>query len=229
MELIINALEVNGTAGHYDPFVRAVDPQAKRVPGLRPSPRPLVPGSQPREPSLSLLRLPRWFRRAPGRDVLARWRVDPALWREFVACEARRPASPAHDEMRAEGEAPPEGFEVVVERDGIWLAGRRIALPVRGTPEVLGAELRDPADAPTTIELSLKHPMSASASGVMRPPTYTRLAVPVPGPAWREARRVVAHFRGDRAAAPDFFHGRGDGADPEDLSRCMHCGFETHR
>ena len=29
--------------------------------------------------------------------------------------------------------------------------------------------------------------------------------------------------------AQRFFHGRGDGADPEDLSRCMHCGFETHR
>ena len=28
---------------------------------------------------------------------------------------------------------------------------------------------------------------------------------------------------------PDFFHGRGDGTDPEDLSKCYNCGFETHK
>ena len=43
------------------------------------------------------------------------------------------------------------------------------------------------------------------------------------------ARQVVAHFRGDLGGEPDFFHGRGDGTNPEDLSKCYNCGYETHK
>ena len=40
---------------------------------------------------------------------------------------------------------------------------------------------------------------------------------------------VVAHYRGDTPRKADFFHGKGDGGNPEDLSRCYHCGYETYR
>ena len=44
-----------------------------------------------------------------------------------------------------------------------------------------------------------------------------------------DARQVVAHFRGDLPGEPDFLHGRGDGTNPEDLSKCYNCGYETHK
>jgi hypothetical protein len=44
-----------------------------------------------------------------------------------------------------------------------------------------------------------------------------------------DAAQVVAHFRGDLGGEPDFFHGRGDGTNPEDLSKCYNCGYETHK
>ena len=40
---------------------------------------------------------------------------------------------------------------------------------------------------------------------------------------------VVAHYRGDTPRKADFFHGKGDGTTPEDLTRCYHCGYETYR
>ena len=45
----------------------------------------------------------------------------------------------------------------------------------------------------------------------------------------RGHNRPVWLFRGDRGGEPDFFHGRGDGTDPEDLSKCYNCGYETHK
>ena len=44
-----------------------------------------------------------------------------------------------------------------------------------------------------------------------------------------EAGVVVAHYRGELGRKPDFFHGKADGSNPEDLSKCYHCGYETYR
>ena len=160
--------------------------------------------------------------------MLARWRVDAELWSHFVAAEARRGDSAPRNEAPSPSDIPSQGFEVVVEENAVVVDGTRFALPRRGTPEVLKAELRDPADAPTSIEISLKYP-ARGRRGQVQSARYTRLALPVPGPAWREARKVVAHFNGGRPGEPDFFHGRGDGSDPEDLSRCANCGHETYQ
>ena len=178
--------------------------------------------------TLPRLRLPRWLQPKPP-VILARWRGDAGLWSQFIAAETRRGDSVPRNEAPSPGEIPQQGFEVVVEENALVVAGTRFDLPRRGAPEVLKAELRDPADAPTTIEISLKYPMRGRSDGRLQSARYTRLTLPVPGPAWREARKVVAHFNGGRPGEPDFFHGRGDGSDPEDLSRCANCGHETYQ
>ena len=169
-----------------------------------------------------------WMKRKPGK-LLARWTVDPDLWRQFVAMEASRGTAEPRSELPPTGEAPPAGVDILVEPHAFWIGGKRVAIPLRGTPEVLRAVLQETPHQPATIELSLKYPPYWTRSGGMRPPEYTRLAVPVPTSAWREATAVTAHFNRDTPGTPDFFHGRGDGSDPEDLSKCWSCGHETHK
>lgn len=173
------------------------------------------------------IRLPRWLRRTPGPEVMARWHVDADLWRDFIALEGQRADEPEANAL------PPvnsigAGLDVVVEPDAIWVAGKRISLPLRGSPEVLSAALRSQAGAPDTLELRLKYPTYAASNHIV-PASYSRLTLPIPHACWREASRVAAHFNRDVPATPDFFHGRGDGSDPEDLSRCWKCGHETSK
>jgi hypothetical protein len=44
----------------------------------------------------------------------------------------------------------------------------------------------------------------------------------------RDARAVVAFYDRARPGPADFFHGAGDGSDPEDLNTCASCGYQTH-
>lgn len=170
-------------------------------------------------------RLPRWLQRTPGPDVMARWRVDAALWRDFLVLEQQRASEPEANELPPVNDIG-AAVEIVVEPDAIWVAGKRVSLPLRGTPEVLSAALHSQAGAPDILELRLKEPPYASGTRLM-PASYSRLSVPIPPANWREARKVAAHFNRDVPGKPDFFHGRGDGSDPEDLSRCWKCGHET--
>jgi len=103
-------------------------------------------------------------------------------------------------------------------------------LPQRGTPEITHAELNIGRVRPSFIELHLYYPDGGTgASGVPRGPRRTALRFPVPRAAERDAQGVVAHYAGGRPGKPDLFHGRGDGTDPEDLSKCYACGYETHK
>jgi hypothetical protein len=175
--------------------------------------------------ALSVLR--RWLRLAPGPAPIARWQVDEATWNAFLAAERQREGAP-YNELPMPKALPADGLEVIAEADGLWLGGKRVALPLRGTPEILEARLVDGASV-ATLEMRLKCPPHVNSSGAMLAPTFSRLSVPVPGPAWREARRAEAHFNRDTPGKADFFHGRGDGSDPEDLSTCPACGFQTHK
>lgn len=171
---------------------------------------------------------------ARGEDVIARWRLSPEEWRAFLALDGRQQQAGAgpYNELTPRDDIPPEGVEVIVGRDAVQVDGSIHRIPQHGAPEVLSAELQDNdgVGAPATIELQLKYPGGGTtSSGAPRGPTYTRLRFPLPGPAWREGRRVVAHFNRDLPGTPDFFHGRGDGSDPEDLSTCWSCGFQTHK
>jgi hypothetical protein len=40
---------------------------------------------------------------------------------------------------------------------------------------------------------------------------------------------VVAHYRGDTPRVANFFHGKGDGTNSEDLTYCYKCGYETYK
>lgn len=194
-----------------------------------PEPRSVLPLAGPPElpeSALAFASLRRWLRLVPGTDPIARWQVDEDTWRAFLAAEARRGESPVNELPIPDG-VPPGGIEVIAEADGLWFAGKRVALPLRGVPEILGARLVDSGVA--MIEMTLKCPPRANSSGAILPPVFTRLSVPVSGPAWREAKKATAHYNRDTPGTPDFFHGRGDGSDPEDLSTCPACGFQTHK
>lgn len=194
-----------------------------------PGPRSVLPLAGPPEPpesALALASLRRWLRLVPGNAPIARWRVDAATWRAFLAAEERRGESPVN-ELPIPDTVPPGGIEVIAEADGLWFAGKRVALPLRGVPEILDARLVDTGVA--MIEMTLKCPSRVNSSGAILPPVFTRLSVPVPGTAWGEAKKATAHYNRDTPGKPDFFHGRGDGSDPEDLSTCPACGFQTHK
>lgn len=170
----------------------------------------------------------RWFRRTPGPDVLARWTVDEALARGFRTAEHWRQGLPPN-ELPLPEPMPPGGVEVVAEPEALWLGRRRFKLPLRGAPEVLRAQLDEPAGGLATLELTLKYPPRPTSRGGIEPASYARITLPVPATAAAAARQAAAHFNRDLPGTPDFFHGPGDGSDPEDLSTCPACGFQTHK
>jgi hypothetical protein len=164
-------------------------------------------------------------RLARGEDVLARWRVDPDTWQRFVEDDARRgdAADAWPNELRLPDTVPPDGMPVIVGRGAVQVGDSLHTVPERGTPEVLSATLDDTLRL-ATIELRLHYPGGAEHASMS-----TRLRFPVADGSLGAARAVVAHFARETAGRPDFFHGRGDGSDPEDLSRCLACGFQTHQ
>ncbi len=165
---------------------------------------------------------------ARGEDIIARWRVETEDWQRFVASD---PLWSSHangrlNEFIPSGAAEPNGVEVIVGKAAVQIGESIHRVPLRSTPEITEARLHD--GTPPVIELLLYYPAYATRFG-MRPPRYTALRFPVGQGALSNAWQVVAHFRGDLPGEPDFLHGRGDGTNPEDLSKCYNCGYETHK
>jgi len=163
-----------------------------------------------------------------GDGVIARWVVPAAAWRAFVRKDRA---------LNERGGAPSNAFaphaeagrevEIIVGRDAISIEGSIHRIPEHGAPEVTHAEIV--SDETDYVQLHLLHPPTVTSSGVPRPPTPGLLRFPVPPGAWREGRQVVAHFLRLTPQTPDFFHGKGDGSDPEDLGTCIACGYQTHQ
>jgi hypothetical protein len=165
---------------------------------------------------------------ARGEDIIARWRVEAEDWQRFVASD---PLWSSHangrlNEFIPSEAAEPNGVEVIIGKAAVQIGESIHRVSLRSTPEITEARLHD--GTPPVIELLLYYPAYATRFG-MRPPRYTALRFPVGQGALADARQVVTHFRGDLPGEPDFFHGRGDGTDPEDLSKCYNCGYETHK
>ena len=165
---------------------------------------------------------------ARGEEIIARWRVEADDWERFVAQD---PHWSSHANGRPNEFTPSEGaeangVEVIVGKAAVQIGESIHRVPLRSTPEITEARLHD--GTPPVIELLLYYPAYAGPSAV-NPPRYTALRFPVGQRALADARQVVAHFRGDLPGEPDFFHGRGDGTDAEDLSKCYNCGYETHK
>jgi hypothetical protein len=163
-----------------------------------------------------------------GEDIIARWRVNSDDWRRFVAED---PLWSSHaqgrlNEFSPSGASEPNGVEVIVGKAAVQIGDSIHRVSLRGTPEITEARLHD--GTPSIIELLLYYPPYATRFG-MSPARYTALRFPVGQGAIAMAGQVVAHFRGDLGSEPDFFHGRGDGTNPEDLSKCYNCGYETHK
>lgn len=167
-----------------------------------------------------------------GEDVLARWHVEATTWRDFIALSRELDQAPdaLRNELSLGEETSADGIDVVAGKSAIEIDGSIHRLPIRGTPEITGAQFNESRIRPSYIELDLYYPGGGyGASGVPQSPTRTCLRFPVPPGANADAERLVAHYGGSTPGTPDFFHGRGDGSDAEDLSKCWSCGFETHR
>ena len=165
---------------------------------------------------------------ARGEDIIARWRVAAGDWQRFIAQDPHwsSHANGRLNEFTPSEAAEPNGVEVIVGKAAVQIGGSFHRLPLRSTPEITEARLHD--GTPPIIELLLYYPPYATRFG-MRPARYTALRFPVGQGGLADARQVVAHFRGDLGGEPDIFHGRGDGTNPEDLSKCYNCGYETHK
>jgi hypothetical protein len=171
---------------------------------------------------------------ARGEDIIARWHVDAATWRDFIALNhgINQEGGMLLNELSIREEVPAAGIEVIAGRTAVQVDGSIHALPRRGTPEITHAELNTSRVRPSYIELHLYYPGGGyGASGVPRPPVRTALRFPVAAgiQAQRDAERVVAHYNGDLPGKPDFYHGSGDGTNAEDLSTCISCGYKTFK
>ena len=167
-----------------------------------------------------------------GEDILARWRIDAATWREFVALDSELNRSPDayRNELQIREQVSAEGIVVIAGKTAVEIDGDIHRLPSRGTPEITHAEFNESRIRPSYIELHLYYPGGETgASGVPHSATRTALRFPVPAGAKFDAERLVAQYSGSLGGKPDFFHGRGDGSDPEDLTECWSCGFKTHK
>ena len=164
-------------------------------------------------------------------ELLARWRFTPEQWRAFLALDKER--NERGDRLRNEfaprEEIPAEGIEVRVGEDAVEIDGSLHGLP-RHDPRVTRAEFDESRVRPSVVELDLSYAGDGiSARGTPGGPREALLRFPVPAGQQLQARGIAAHFLRISGGKPDFFHGRGDGSDPEDLTRCWQCGFETHR
>lgn len=166
-------------------------------------------------------------RLASGDDVIARWSIDAARWRRFAALESRLMQEGARLNELGSVDAPPANdVAIIVGKDAVNIGGSIHQVPRRGTPEITRAELV--SDDPDYIALDLLYPGGGvDASHI--PPRRAALRFPVAPSAWRDARMVVANFKGLLPQEADFFHGKGDGSDPEDLNTCIQCGYQVHR
>lgn len=165
-----------------------------------------------------------------GDDVLARWRVDAPTWRAFRDMETGLAGKPGvlPNELPTDEQAPAEGLEIVVGQEAIVIGNSVHVLPRHGAPEIIDVEMIAGQGAPDLFQLQLRHPPAPRSGGGMSPPLYTRLVFPIAATAWRDARKAEGFYAKGRPGKASFFHGKGDGSDPEDLSTCRHCGFQTN-
>ena len=162
-----------------------------------------------------------------GEDVLARWRVDPDTWQRFVAHETGLRAAPdaPTPDLRYPDPAPARGMDVVVGRGAVLVGDELHVVPEHGSPEVVWARLDDTRLRLAYVELCLLyHPAQAGDA-----PEHRLLRFPVADGSLAPARTTVAHFARETPQRPSFFHGPGDGSDPEDLAKCWQCGYETYK
>jgi hypothetical protein len=167
-----------------------------------------------------------------GQDVLARWHVDADTWRAFVAYDRRlnQEGGVLSNELSIRDSVPDDGVEVIVADTAVQIDESLHRLPRRGPPEVTHAELNKGRVRPSFIELLLYYPEGGvGASGVPMAEVRTALRFPVPLSALADAERVVARYAAGRPGKADFFHGIGDGSDPEDVSTCWACRHQTHQ
>jgi hypothetical protein len=171
-------------------------------------------------------------RLARGEGLFARWRIAAADWQAFVALDEER--NTRGDRLRNEfsprAEVSAQGVEIAVGKDAVEIDGNLFSLPLHGAPEITRAEFDESRIRISVIEFDLTYPGDGiSDEGTPQGPRRSLLRFPVPVGAQREAQAIVTHFGRLGPQEPTFFHGRGDGSDPEDLATCWKCGFQTHR
>ncbi|MEO7168709.1 MAG: hypothetical protein ABI016_16960 [Chthoniobacterales bacterium] len=166
---------------------------------------------------------------ARGEGIIARWRVEAEAWHEFVALDRQwnEGGETLPNELSRPEIVPADGVEVIVGKDAIQI-GESIHRLTGGMPEVTAATLVE--SRPAVIDLQLYYPGGGyGASGVPHSARRAALRFPVGQNAGNEAGAVVAHYRGDTPREASFYHGKGDGTNLEDLTKCYNCGFETHK
>jgi len=169
---------------------------------------------------------------ARGEDIIARWRIDAGAWGEFVALNYRLSQRPGSlpNELSIRDGIPGDRIEVIAGKTAVQIDDSIHVLPRRGTPEITRATLDTSNEGLTYIEFQLYYPGGGSGvSGVPHLPRRALLRFPVAAGSLRDAEDIVAYYESGRPGNADFFHGAGDGGNPEDRSRCYACGFETDK
>jgi hypothetical protein len=84
----------------------------------------------------------RYDRLVSGKDVLARWHVDPERWEAFLrlntALNAQKDRPSFHPSPASKGVRPPPGVEVVVGKGSVLIDGDFYSLPRGGISQIYG-------------------------------------------------------------------------------------------
>jgi hypothetical protein len=165
-----------------------------------------------------------------GEGVMGRWRVDAAAWPGFLSLEKwmAAPKDAWPNVFTLPKGAETKSLDVIVGQEGVLIGDDVFRLPRRSTPQVTGAGLRAEPGTPTCVELWLYFPPTPNRFGTS-PARRLVLRFPTSPTAEAEAARIVTYYHQGRPGEADFFHGRGDGSDPEDMSTCRSCGWQTHK
>ncbi|MEZ5402859.1 MAG: hypothetical protein R2729_24495 [Bryobacteraceae bacterium] len=158
---------------------------------------------------------------ARGEAIVARWRVDAERWnafREFNASLGQQPGK-LPNEATLRPHPPGDSVEIIVGKNAIQVDGGIHRLDI---PEVEGATFVEGAMPYLAFVLFYPDPGENTTS------IRTALRFPVAPGHEKAARGVAEHFAQGRHLSETFFHGAGDGSDPEDVSTCLQCGYETH-
>jgi hypothetical protein len=127
-----------------------------------------------------------------GKDVLARWHIDAASWRAFIALneELNRGTGAYPNELSIRGEIPAQGIDVMVGKSAARIDGNIYRLSTRFALQITRAEFKEYGDLPSCVELDLYTP-----SGLHVDARRSCLRFPVAPDAQRDAERVVAYFQ----------------------------------
>jgi hypothetical protein len=128
-----------------------------------------------------------------GRDVIARWTVDPASFERFRQVDGQIGRTEGDNDYRASKQTSPHGVEVIFSTDGVLIGDTFFGLASTGLGRFKSIGLR--ALDPPVLEFGTVMTGVINTTHVRMVHTHGALRVPVAKDALAQASAVQRHFQ----------------------------------